>query len=174
MHSSASPSLHPSLPLLLHLHSLNSTHQLGGVLCCCSTAAATPNTAAPPVQHSSGPLSPRVHAPQKTLLQEREQRGGSTAALHQVLHGGAVLQHGHPAPGEVDLHHQEGKTAALGVNVSVGQERHSLCSCSPHVNLDVGVCLFQLLPVELCSLLWVWLQYLLYIISHTKANMKYL
>lgn len=116
--------------------------------CCCH-----PNTAAPPVQHSSGPLSLRVHAPQETLLQEREQRGGSAPALHQVLHGGAVLQHGHPAPGEVDLHHQEGKAAARDVDVSVGQERHSQCSCPPHVNLDVGVCLFQLLAVELCSLL---------------------
>lgn len=149
MHPSTPPSLHPSLPLLLHPHSLN----LHTSTCCCSTAAATPNTAAPPVQHSSGSVSLRVNAPQETLLQEREQRGGSAPALHQVLHGGALLQHGHSASGEVNLHHQEGKAASLSVDVSVGRERHSLCSCSPHVNLDVEVCLFQLLPVELCSLL---------------------
>lgn len=96
------------------------------VLCCCSTAAATLNTAAPPVQHSSGPVSLRVNASQKTVLQECEQCGGSAAALHQVLHGGAVLQHGHTTSREVNLNHQEGKTFSLKVNVSVRQERHTV------------------------------------------------
>lgn len=102
------------------------------MLCCCSTAAATLNTAAPPVQHSSGPVSLRVNAPQETVLQECEQRGGSAAALHQVLHGGAVLQHGHTTAGEVHLHHQEGKAAYLSVRVSVGQDRHTVLLSFPN------------------------------------------
>lgn len=101
------------------------------VVCCCSTAA-TPNTAAPPVQHSSGSVSLRVNAPQKIVLQECEQRGGSAAALHQVLHGGAVLQHGHTTAGEVNLHHKEGKTTSL-LSVCLCGTRKTHCALVLHI-----------------------------------------
>lgn len=104
-------SIPPSLPLP---PPLSLPPHINLVVCCAAAPLLQPfNTAAPPVQHSPGAVSLRVNTPQKIVLQEREQRGGSAAAFYQVLHGGALLQHGYPTTREINFHHKEGKETSL-------------------------------------------------------------
>lgn len=59
------------------------------------------------VQHAAGAVRAGSGGAAQAQLQEREQRGGAAAALHQVLCGGAVLQHG-DGSGDQDPGRQEG------------------------------------------------------------------
>lgn len=59
------------------------------------------------VQHAAGTVRAGSGGAAQAQLQEREQRGGAAAPLHQVLGGGAVLQHG-DGSGDQDPGRQEG------------------------------------------------------------------
>lgn len=61
------------------------------------------------VQHTAGPLCPRRRPETEAELQERLQRGRPAPPLDQVLHGGALLEHGHAAGHEVH-ERQEGES----------------------------------------------------------------
>lgn len=152
VHSPAPPSLHPSLPLLLHPHSLNSTHQLGGVLCCCSAAAATPTLQ--PLLFNTLQVRSALGSTHRRKLSFKNVSNVVVQLLHSIKYSMEVpFSNMAIPPQEKSTSITKKVRQPPGVWTSLWAVRHSLCSCSPHVNLDVGVCLFQLLPVELCSLL---------------------
>lgn len=82
----------------------------------CGPPPAPPNWSLPAsvVQHTSGPFRPRRRPATEAQLQERQQCGRAAAPLDQILHGGAVLQHG-PADGHQDDQRQKGESSGRSI-----------------------------------------------------------